>query len=473
MRSQPHTAHRHVSVGALHAYGLPNIAMSIVHLPTAIYVTPLYSQSLGLSLTAIGLIVLASRITDVFTDPIVGIFSDRNTTRIGRRKPWIIAGMPLMVGSIWMLFVPPEGASIFYLLVALSLYYLANTLMDLPYKAWGADMSPDYRERSTVTGYREAYGFVGLILTLALPVFLVQVGYTQMTDWVFALAITTAVAIPVLFLPPLLWLKEPAVTKSQRPPISWRRGLRIVWRNGPFLRLSVMSLFLLTTTTMTAALSLLFMTHVMGQAKHFPFFVMLYYFSSVAGIPVWLAISKRIGKHRALALSIFWLSLWSAPIPLLGPDLYYPFVALMMLKGSAVGAFYFLPTSMAADVVDIDTMRTGEARTGLYFSIWGMVAKGAAGVGTLIATMGTGYFGFDPTCASPAFAKAGATCLNTQSDLFALASFYSVIPAIVALACLPLLWSYPVTEERQKRIRARIAARHRAVPPGLGEAPAE
>lgn len=192
MQVQPHPAHRHVSVRALHACALPNIALSIVHLLTAIYVTPLCSQSLGLSLTAIGLIVLALRITDVFTDPIVGNFSDRNTTRIGRRKPWIIAGMPLMVASIWMLFVPPAGASIVYLLVALSLYDLANTLMDLPYKAWGADMSPDHRERSTVTGYREAYGFVGLILTLALPVFLVQVGYAQMTEWVLALAIATA-----------------------------------------------------------------------------------------------------------------------------------------------------------------------------------------------------------------------------------------------------------------------------------------
>ncbi|MBP6012968.1 MAG: MFS transporter [Alphaproteobacteria bacterium] len=468
-RHAPET--RHVSNTALHLYSLPNVALSIVHLPTAVYVTGFYSQNLGLSLGAIGLVILLSRLTDVFTDPVVGILSDRNNTSWGRRKPWILAGIPLMVATVWLLFVPPAAVfeagqtwGLIYLSAILILYYLSNTFIDLPYKAWGADLSTNYRERSLVTGFRESYGFLGLILVLAIPVVMTMYGFSKLADWVFAIAVACAISLPLLFIPALWRVGETAVDAKPRPEITWARGLRIIGRNGPFMRLVWVGLFLITTTSMTAALSLLFVTHAMGQPKLFPIFVMFYYLASVAGIPIWLAISKRLGKHKATAMAIFWLSLWSAPIPFVAADQFWLFFALMMLKGSAVGALYFIPASMAADVIDIDTLRTGEQRTGLYFAMWGMVLKGAAGIGTALATAGAGYFAFDPTCASPALVREAATCTNTADSIFALAAFYSIIPAFVALAAVPLLWRYPVTEERQKRLRAQIARRNSPAP---------
>jgi Na+/melibiose symporter-like transporter len=120
----------------------------------------------------------------------------------------------------------------------------------------------------------------------------------------------------------------------------------------------------------------------------------------------------------------------------------------MMLKGSALGALVFLPASMAADVVDLDTLRTGEQRTGLYFSLWGMVNKGAVAVGVFLATNGVTWFGFDPTSAT-----------NTEAAKLAVACLYSIIPALLACVALPLLWKYPLTRERQQRMRAHIERR--------------
>ena len=120
----------------------------------------------------------------------------------------------------------------------------------------------------------------------------------------------------------------------------------------------------------------------------------------------------------------------------------------MMLKGSAGGALVFLPASMAADVVDLDTLRTSEQRTGLYFSLWGMVNKGAAAFGVLLATSGAAWFGFDPSSAT-----------NTAEAKLAMACLYSVIPAAMACIALPLLWNYPLTRERQQRMRAHIERR--------------
>ena len=87
-------------------YWLANLPTSIVGLPISLYIPAFYSQNLGLSLATVGLLIALSRLTDVFTDPAIGIASDRWITRFGRRKPWMVTGILLMMLSLWMLFVP-------------------------------------------------------------------------------------------------------------------------------------------------------------------------------------------------------------------------------------------------------------------------------------------------------------------------------------------------------------------------------
>ena len=196
-------------------------------------------------------------------------------------------------------------------------------------------------------------------------------------------------------------------------------------------------------------MSFFFVQRVMEQAfDRYAIFVLAYYISSTVAIPAWFFISKKLGKHRTVVLGIAWLSLWSSFIPLLGPDDFALFFVIMLLKGSAIGALVFLPTSMAADIVDLDTLRTREQRTGLYFSLWGMVNKGATALGVFIATTGAAYMGFDPQSEA-----------NDASAKMSVALLYSIIPAVIACIALPLLWRYPLDRERQERMRGFIERR--------------
>lgn len=444
-------------------YGLVNLPTSIVGLPIALYIPAFYSQNLGLSLAAVGALIALSRLTDVITDPTIGIASDRWRTRFGRRKPWMVFGMPLKVLSLWMLFVPDSGFAValwgamggeavsnLYLFVWISALYLGFTLVDLPYRAWGAELSLDYDERSRVTGWREAFGYGGTLLALLIPLIMSMAFDRPGADnALLAVAAVVVIAMPLLTLPALLWVREMPARSAPAARVPWKRGLKIVWANGPYRRLVICLLFLVAAVSMTASLSFFFVGSVMEETfDRYAIFILAYYVSSSAAIPIWFAISRRMGKHKTVVLGIAWLSLWSAFIPLLGPGHYWIFFAVMMLKGSAVGALVFLPASMAADVVDLDTLRTGEQRTGLYFSLWGMVNKGAVAVGVFIATNGVAFFGFDPTSAT-----------NSESAKLALAFLYSVIPAALACVALPLLWKYPLTRERQERMRAHILRR--------------
>ena len=443
-------------------YGLVNLPTSIVGLPIALYIPAFYSQSLGLSLAAVGSLIALSRLSDVVTDPLIGVTSDRLRNRFGRRKPWMIMGMPLKILALWMLFVPSsdfavqlwaamggEGANNLYLFVWISFLYLGFTLVDLPYRAWGAELSIDYDERSRVTGWREAFGYGGTLLSLIIPLILAVVyNLTGPANALLGIALVVVILLPVLTLPALVWVKEITVRKVATP-VSWRRGLSIVWANGPYRRLVFCLVFLVTGVSMTASLSFFFVASVMGESfERYTIFILAYYVSSALAIPIWFWISKRFGKHRTVVLGVAWLSLWSAFIPLMGPGHYWVFFAIMMLKGSAVGALVFLPASMAADVIDLDTLRTGEQRTGLYFSLWGMVNKGGVALGVFLSTNLAAWYGFNPSAEE-----------NTEAAKFALACLYSVIPAFLACLSLPLLWNYPLTKERQQRMRSHIELR--------------
>ena len=444
-------------------YGAVNLPTSVVGLPIALYVPAFYSQNLGLSLAAVGTLLALSRLTDVVTDPAIGIASDRWRTRFGRRKPWMVGGAPLMMLSLWMLFVPDSptaiavwsalggtGVNNLYLFVWISALYLSFTLVDLPYRAWGAELSPDYDERSRVTGWREAFGYGGTMMSLIIPL-AIAFGLAQpgAENALYGVALAVLVLMPLLTFPAIAFVPEPRIRGGRTPHVTWRRGLRVVWRNGPFRRLVICLTFFATGISMTAAMSFFFVQRVMEEPfDRYAIFVLAYYISSTVAIPAWFAISKRIGKHRTVVIGIAWLSLWSAFIPLLGPEDFALFFVIMLLKGSAIGALVFLPTSMAADIVDLDTLRTREQRTGLYFSLWGMVNKGAAALGVFIATAGAAYMGFDPTSE-----------VNTGTAKMAVACLYSVIPAAIACIALPLLWNYPLTRDRQQRMREHIERR--------------
>ena len=105
-----------LSRGVIYTHGSLGLPLAIIGYPLSIWIPAHYSGGLGLSLAAVGTILMLARFTDVLTDPIVGELSDRWRTRIGRRKPWIIAGVPIMMLGVWRLFVPDGEVDLSYFL---------------------------------------------------------------------------------------------------------------------------------------------------------------------------------------------------------------------------------------------------------------------------------------------------------------------------------------------------------------------
>lgn len=486
-----------LSKWVLASYAAPATPLALVGLPMAVYLPAIYADAdgFGLTLGLVGLVITLSRFTDVITDPVIGFISDKLRTRWGRRKPFILVGTPIYMLGIWFLFVPPfEFTEISvlgfgfnwgypYLFFMVALVYLGSTIKDLPYMAWGAELSRNYNERTLVTSWREGFAVAGSLISAFTPAIILFFGYVKPTDAVFFLSIAMCIIMPLVVFNALAVVPEyPVIESGKKVPL--KESIRVVFQNKPYMRLVVIFIFSTVGSAMTNSLSFFFVKHVLLAGALYGLYLAPYFVSQIVAIPVWFKMSRKIGKHRATMVAIGWYALWSCFIPLIAiapqhwfdafeiPELlrFLPeesyiavvahfegiptgkflfFIVIMCLKGSAIGALAALPAAMAADVVDVDTVQTGEQRAGAYFSIWSMIRKGSYALGITIGTGLAVIFGFD-SLADP------LNTTNTAFSLLMLACLYSVIPALFKFVAMPLLWSYPLTEDRVKEIQQEI-----------------
>ncbi|WP_421860809.1 MFS transporter [Parvibaculum sp.] len=440
-------------------YGQFIVPLAIIGLPIAIYIPPFYTGTLGLDLATVGFILMIARLSDVVTDPLIGLLSDKTHTRIGRRRPWILAGIPLLVLSSFMLFNPANDVGNLYLLFWISAIYLAFTLIAIPYVAWGTEVSSSYQERSRIAGTREIFMQVGLLTAIAIPlVYSVVNGASENTA--SSRGAMSWLGWSTVFLVPLctVWLFS-SLGEPPRPAVTsmpFGRGFRIVLKNGPFRVLLIASMFGALSSSVGMGVGILFFEHALGLGAYAPLLIFVTFVCAILGAPFWVFLGGRVSKHRALAgaagTSILafafvpFIVLWVKPTV---PEFVLPaMLIIVVVQGAASSAGSILGLSILADISDIDTLKSGEPRAAFLVSFLGMVRKIFEAVGIGLALPVLAWAGFDPRQTT-----------HGEGALNALIVVYCFVPLILSFFSMVAIWNYPVSRDRQARLSAGLARR--------------
>lgn len=437
----------------LAAYGLAALPLGSLSLIVVLVLPAFYAASVGIAEWLVGVVIMGARLVDVVTDPLTGHLSDR----LGRRRPFVLAGVPLLMLAVWFLFLPAADADWLYLLGWSLVMAVGTTLTMLPLSAWGAELSADYHERSRIAGYRQAFFLAGLIGALLLFQLASGQAGTMAPDGIALVGWVLLALLPVGFGALVLWVPERRRTLAAAPPaVDWRDSALILWRNQPYRRLMAVNMANGIASGLPPMLFLFYCLHVLQAGPgQIGLLLVAYFVSAIAGAPLWLTLSRRWGKHRSWTAAMVWAAAGFPAAMLLGPGDFWWFLAVCVATGLAFGADLVFPPAIQADVVDLDTVASGRQRAGLMFALQQMVGKLA-----IALAYGIGYpllwvIGFD-AAADPA--RAGGAGGNAPATLTALALMYALLPVLFKLAAIALLWRFPIDADRQAALRRTLDA---------------
>ncbi|MEP0520754.1 MAG: MFS transporter [Hyphomicrobiales bacterium] len=422
-------------------YGLPAIAISVLTLPFFIFIPTFYTETLGLNLAAVGIVLSIIRLFDALNDPVIGFLSDRVRPTYGRRRSWFLAGIPVTMLGTWMVFVPGDTPSILYLAFWGLFLSIGWSVVQLPYTAWGAELSGDYRTRSRLSAVREGLVVLGTLIAITLPLLLSESQEVEASGLV-ALAVFVCIVLP-LSAALTVW-KVPEPLEHSRQQLGFRDGLVFLRQNREFVRLLLAFFINGLANGLPATLFLLFVGNVLAASSAQGPLLFLYFLCGIVGVPIWLKLSDHWGKHRTWCIAMILALPVFLTVLLLGEGDLWWFGVICVLTGLTLGADLTLPASIQADVIDIDTAESGEQRSGFYFAFWGLATKAALALGVGIAFPVLSLAGFN------------AQSTNDGTAIWTLSILYGGLPVALKLLAIGLMWNFPLDEARQRDLRRKI-----------------
>jgi len=451
------------------AYGLGMLANNLQ--AAAVGALPIIlNLGLGMDPRLVGLLGSIPRLFDAFIDPVIGYISDNTRTRWGRRRPLIFWGAILsgiIFALMWQLY--PGHTEMFYFWVFLAasvVFFTVYAIFSIPLVGYGYELTADYHERTRLMGFSNIMGQVAWLLCPGFYWFIYNpkffAGQFGAVQGARTLAIIVGLCIIVFGVMPAIFTKErmglpprdsEGVLKSTK---KFFKGFIATWKSGPFLKLCLATFLIFNGYQLGASFTFYNMTYYLfgGDASRASKLNLWFGISSsVATFAIiWLTtwVSTKIGKRRTFYIMTS-LSLFGFVAKWFTYDPGHPYMLLLSapLISFGIGSLFTVVGAMVADVCDLDELKTGERREGMYGAIyWWMVKLGMAAA-ALLAGFLLNATGFN-------VALKGA---QTARTLYLMRACDCGIPLIASAIAIWAVVTYGVTEAKAHEIRLELEKR--------------
>lgn len=414
----------------------------------------------GIDPLAAGTVLLIGNIWDAINDPMVGVLSDRTRTRWGRRYPWMfIAGIPFGITFFLTWLVPDFGATgkFWYYVITSLVFQVFFTAVNLPYTTLTAEITEDYDERTELTTFRISFSLFGAVLALALGLLV----SSQIENQQLQYAVLGG-ACGFLSILPIYWCifgtypqakqRTQAVQQinESEETVAIADQVKIFITNVPFLMIIGIYMFSWLALQITATVIPFYVEFWMGLDDYF-LAALLVQGTSILMVYGCNQVSKKAGKRGLYFLGMApWIAV-QVFLLFLRPGQTLLMYILCVIVSIGVATAYVVPWSMLPDAIDLDELRSGQRREGIFYAFMTLLQKIGRGVGLFLVSAALSASGF-----------VAGSATQPESALWAIRLMMGLMPMVLLILGIVLAYFYPITRESHAEILLRLRERRLA-----------
>ncbi|MBM3512157.1 MAG: MFS transporter [Alphaproteobacteria bacterium] len=436
------------SKSILAAYGTGWIGGQMFRDVPAMLLLTFMTTALGVPPAVAGASIFVPKLWVVFCDPMVGLWSDRTRSSLGRRRPFLLAGSILCGVTFILLFnVPAFDSGTMRGIYVGAMYTVASTafsIYSVPYLTMGSELAATPHERTVVMSWRQVGLGGGLILGNAMPMLLVARGGGGESGFSFmgiVLGVLTGVTMFVTF----AGTGRARLSETEQPEVALIEQFRLALKNRPFLLLVAGNFLQLVGSAAAYATIVLFTVYHLGKDFTFVSRMTLIMAIMVIVTPaLWTIGARRFGKKPTFIFSI--VVFIGSYLSFLGSDpegdLYVYFLCAML--GIFNCGFSLIAFSMLLDTIAHDSATTGLNREGMFSGIWSAMDKTAFAFGALLAGVALQAIGY----------RESAEGFVPQSPdvIRGIVVIFSCTPAVFAAAAAIVMRFYALDVDRLRSV---------------------
>lgn len=407
----------------------------------------------GINSALAGAIVLAGKVWDAISDPLMGVISDRTVSRLGRRRIYLLAGVIPVILTFFMLWYSfgienVTGKFIYYLL-AYILFSTAFTVVMVPYNALLPDMVTDYKNRTGFSTIRMFVSNMAALLAVTTPSLLLgektAENYARM-GIVFALFF----GLPLIVTYLTTWELPEAAQNTSGSMKEMFGQLKESFRNRAYRQYLGIFVCGQLATDMCTTLMAFWLADVVMKSGYLSLMTGLTMVIAVVLLPFNNHIAKTKGKQIPAVLEQPFRILGLVVAFFAGKDAGLPILLLIcILGGIGASASSFVPWTLLPDLPDSDEMISGHRNAGIYAGASTFVRKFTSGFAIFLIGVALDAFGYIESTAGQAVQQPAQALLGVRI-------LFAIVPIVLSAITWVLAKRYTLTMANHAKIRVAI-----------------